>query len=91
MDGLEIIVGARPYDFLNDKGERIVGVTLFTAEKDVNGVVGYLGNKTAMTPEDFKGVFGDNAAFEKLVMKPVVISYNKRGKPTYVEVVTQQK
>jgi hypothetical protein len=43
-----------------------------------------------MTNEDFKVVFGTLAEFEKIVTKPVVISYNKRGKPVGFQLVTQK-
>lgn len=87
---MEMLLGARPYDFENDKKERVVGVSVFIADNEADGAVGYVADKVSMTNEDFKTVFGTLAEFGKIVTKPVVISYNKRGKPVAYELVAQK-
>lgn len=90
MDTMEYILGARPYDFQNDKNERVTGVSVFIAEKNATGAVGYIAEKVSVSNDDFAATFGTLADFEKLVMKPVSISYSKRGKPIYVELIPQK-
>lgn len=87
---MEMFLGARPYDFFNDKSEHISGVSIHIADDAADGAVGYVAEKVSMTTEDFKAVFGTLADFGKLVTKPVVISYNKRGKPIAYELITQK-
>lgn len=88
---MEMLLGARPYDFVDEATKRnIVGVSVFIADDDADGAVGYVADKVSMTNEDFKVVFGTLAEFEKIVTKPVVISYNKRGKPVGFQLVTQK-
>ncbi|MDL2288166.1 hypothetical protein LJC32_02160 [Oscillospiraceae bacterium OttesenSCG-928-F05] len=88
---MEMLLGARPYDFVDEATKRnIVGVSVFIADSDVDGAVGYVSDKISMSNEDFKAVFGTLAEFEKIVTKPVVISYNKRGKPVAYEFITQK-
>ncbi|MVB11982.1 hypothetical protein CAFE_27110 [Caprobacter fermentans] len=87
---MEMLLGARPYDFENDKKERITGISVFIGDNDADGAVGYIADKVSMTNEDFKTVFGSLAEFGKIVTKPVVISYNKRGKPIAYELVAQK-
>lgn len=91
MDTLEYLFGARPYDFMNDKNERITGVSVIIGEKNANGAVGYIAEKVSMTNEDFAAVFGTLAEFEKIIMKPVAISYNKRSKPVAYELIPTQQ
>lgn len=87
---MEMLLGARPYDFENDKKERITGVSVFIADDDADGAVGYVADKVSMTNEDFKAVFGTLSEFGKIVTKPVAISYNKRGKPVGYELAAQK-
>jgi len=91
-DYTELFLGARPYDFVDDATKRnINGVSVFVAEAKVDGVTGYTADKVSMSTEDFKTVFGSLAEFAKLVMKPVYISYNKRGKPIGYELAPAQQ
>lgn len=87
---MEMLLGARPYDFENDKKERIIGVSVFIADNDAEGAVGYVSDKVGMSNEDFKAVFGTLADFEKLITKPISIAYNKRGKPVGYQLITQK-
>ncbi len=88
---MEMLLGARPYDFVDEATKRnIAGVSVFIADDDAEGAVGYVSDKVSMTNADFKAVFGTLAEFEKIVTKPVVISYNKRGKPVAYELVAQK-
>lgn len=88
----ELLMGARPYDFVDEATKRnISGVSVFFAEGHVNGVTGYITDKISMTTEDFNTVFGSMADFGKLLMKPVFISYNKRGKPIGYELAPAQQ
>ena len=89
MEEYEVIIGIFPYDFVSDKGERIKGVSVFIGEKDAQKGVGYRCDKKSLTEEEFANVFTDMNTAAKLLMKPVEISYTRRGKPAYVEVVTQ--
>ena len=87
---MEMLLGARPFDFENERKERIAGVSVFIADDDAEGAVGYVADKVSMSNDDFKTVFGTLAEFGKIVTKPVVISYNKRGKPVGYELVAQK-
>lgn len=83
---MEIFLGARPYDFKDEEtGRQITGVSVFFCDNEQQGATGYVPSKVSMSPEAFKTVFGDNYA--SMVMKPVAVSYNKRGKPEAVEVI----
>lgn len=88
---MEMLLGARPYDFVDEATKRnISGVSVFIADDDAEGAIGFIADKVSMTNEDFKTVFGTLADFGKVVTKPVVISYNKRGKPVAYELVAQK-
>lgn len=88
---MEIFLGAREYNFQDESTKRnVAGVSVYIAENEIAGVVGYSAEKVSMSIEDFAQVFSDLKSFEKLTMKPVKIAYNKRGKPIAFELIQSQ-
>jgi hypothetical protein len=88
---MTVFLGARPYDFTDEKsGNRISGVSVHFAERDLEGVTGYVSDKVSMSHDAFAQVFGDSASVTAMVMKPVKVDYNKYGKPTSVTVIQQK-
>ena len=90
MDEHEIILGLFPYDFMNDKNMHITGVTAFVGAKDTQRGVGYRCDKKSFTEEEFAAVFTDINTAQKILMKPVSISYTRRGKIRSIELISQK-
>lgn len=82
---MELFLGYRPFDFVDEKtGRPVKGVTVYTADAGVDGVIGYVSSKVSMKTDEFNNVFGDSASVSALIGKQVNISYNKIGKPVSV-------
>lgn len=90
MEDYEVILGVYPYDFENEKKEHIKGVSIFIGEKDAQRGAGYRCDKKSLSEEEFANIFTDMNNAAKLLMKPVSISYNRRGRMTYLELIAQK-
>ena len=90
MENYEFILGVFPYDFENEKKERIKGVSVFIGEKDAERGAGYRCDKKSLSEEEFADIFTDMNNAAKLLMKPVSIAYSRRGRITYIELVAQK-
>lgn len=83
-------IGARPYDFKDDSGRQVSGVTVWFGDDEQEGGRGIIPFKTSMSHDKFIDVFGsyDNAA--SMAFYPVKAEFNRYGKPMSVAVIKEK-
>lgn len=75
---MTFFLGTRPYDFTNDAGERIVGVSVWLGDDEMDGATGIFPFKTSMRPSEYERVF---SGFDvETTMQPVNTMFDHRGK-----------
>ncbi len=90
--GNTLFLGARPYDFVDDKtGKQVTGVSIHIAENGMDNATGYVSSKISMSNDGFAQVFGGLAGAAGMVLKPIHITYNRFGKPESVQLVEHGK
>lgn len=84
-------LGVRPYDFTDkDTGKQITGVTVWLGDDEQKDAAGVIPSKSSLSNETFKDVFGSFAKADELAFQPVVVAFNRFGKLTSIELVTQK-
>lgn len=82
-------LGFRPYDFKDEEsGRQIKGVSLHFADNDSNDSTGFIPYKVSVSDDLFAQLFGNEAG--NMVMQPVQVSFNQRGKPTAIAVLQRK-
>lgn len=80
-------LGARPYDFTDDNGQNVSGVTAWFCDDEHTNAVGFVPFKASYSKEKFATIFGSNAAVKDAVFQPVAVEFNRYGKPDKVTVL----
>ncbi len=82
-------LGARPYDFTDEDGRKVTGVTAWFCDDEQKGAVGYTPFKASYSRERFAQIFGGENNVLAMALEPVQVDFNRYGKPDRVTVLEE--
>ena len=82
-------LGARPYDFTDDSGRQVSGVTVWFCDDEQNNAYGFIPFKSSLSVDRFNAVFGGSKQAADMAFQPVNAVFNRYGKPEKVEVIPE--
>lgn len=84
-------LGARPYDFKDDSGRQVSGVTVWFCDNEQESAYGVIPFKTSLSYERFITVFGSKENAAAMAFHPVAAQFNRWGKPESVQLLKEKQ
>lgn len=83
-------LGARPYDFTDDKtGKDVSGVTAWFCDDEQTNATGFIPFKASYSREKFAEIFGGEKKVNEIVFQPVAVEFSRYGKPESVSMIPE--